>query len=112
MSRSECAHPPSTEAMTMCRGIGRQFGVAVFLGLSALASAQVPPPAGPKGFDTQRDAIAHGKVEPLDYDSKSVGAKRKMVVYTPPTYSKDVKYPVLYLLHGSGEDETGWTQKG
>ena len=35
-----------------------------------------------------------------------------MVVYTPPGYSKDTKYPVLYLLHGAGDDETGWTRKG
>jgi enterochelin esterase-like enzyme len=35
-----------------------------------------------------------------------------MVVYTPPGYSKDVKYPVLYLLHGIGDDETGWQRKG
>ena len=48
----------------------------------------------------------------MEYDSKSVGAKRKMVVYMPPGYSKDAKYPVLYLLHGAGDDETGWTQEG
>ena len=48
----------------------------------------------------------------MEYDSKSVGVKRKMVVYTPPGYSKDGKYPVLYLLHGIGDTETGWTQKG
>ena len=35
-----------------------------------------------------------------------------MVIYTPPGYSKDSKYPVLYLLHGAGDDETGWTKKG
>jgi enterochelin esterase-like enzyme len=35
-----------------------------------------------------------------------------MVIYTPPGYSKDAKYPVLYLLHGAGDDETGWTRKG
>lgn len=35
-----------------------------------------------------------------------------MVVYTPPGYSKDAKYPVLYLLHGAGDDETGWQKKG
>src|SRR5262249_39727156 len=108
MGRSEYARPLSIEAMTMSRGIGQSFGVTAFLALSALASAQAPPPAAPKGFDTRRDTIAHGKVESVDYDSRSVGAKRRMVVYTPPTYSKDVKYPVLYLLHGSGEDETGW----
>src|SRR5262249_21675050 len=47
------------------------------------------------------------------YDSKAVaGGKRKATVYTPPSYSKDSKYPVLYLLHGAGDDETGWTKKG
>jgi len=35
-----------------------------------------------------------------------------MVVYTPPGYSKDTKYPVFYLLHGAGDDETGWRIKG
>jgi enterochelin esterase-like enzyme len=44
----------------------------------------------------------------VTYDSKSVGTTRKMQVYTPPGYSKDKKYPVLYLLHGIGGDETEW----
>lgn len=66
----------------------------------------------PQGFDTRRDGIEHGKTETVAYDSKSVGGKRKMVVYTPPGYSKDRKYPVLYLLHGAGDDETGWQKKG
>jgi enterochelin esterase-like enzyme len=44
----------------------------------------------------------------IEYDSKSVGARRKMQVYTPPGYSPDKKYPVLYLLHGIGGDETEW----
>ena len=44
----------------------------------------------------------------ITYDSKSVGATRKMQVYTPPGYSQDKKYPVLYLLHGIGGDETEW----
>ena len=42
------------------------------------------------------------------YDSKSVGTTRKMQVYTPPGYSTEKKYPVLYLLHGIGGDETEW----
>jgi enterochelin esterase-like enzyme len=69
------------------------------------------PPA-PKGFDTARDNIPHGKTELVEYDSKAVGGKRKMVVYTPPGFSKDTKYPVFYLLHGAGDDETGWQKKG
>ena len=44
----------------------------------------------------------------ITYDSKSVGTTRRMQVYTPPGYSKEKKYPVLYLLHGIGGDETEW----
>jgi len=68
--------------------------------------------AAPKGFDTPRENIAQGKVESIEYDSKTIGAKRRLVVYTPPGYSKESKYPVLYLLHGIGDDHTGWTKKG
>lgn len=49
-----------------------------------------------------------GQLEMIEYDSKTVGTRRKMQVYTPPGYSKDKKYPVLYLLHGIGGDETEW----
>ena len=62
----------------------------------------------PVGFDKKRDDIPHGKLEMIEYDSKTVGTTRKMQVYTPPGYSKDKKYPVLYLLHGIGGDETEW----
>jgi enterochelin esterase-like enzyme len=69
-------------------------------------------PAAPKGFDTKRDDIERGRVGAVEYDSKAVGGKRRATVYTPPGYSKDAKYPVLYLLHGAGDDETGWTRRG
>lgn len=62
----------------------------------------------PAGFNKKRDDIPHGKLEMIQYDSRTVGTKRKMQVYTPPGYSKDQKYPVLYLLHGIGGDETEW----
>jgi enterochelin esterase-like enzyme len=55
-----------------------------------------------------RDGIPKGRLEMIEYDSKTVGTKRKMQVYTPPGYSADTKYPVLYLLHGIGGDETEW----
>ena len=47
----------------------------------------------------------------IEYDSKTVGVKRKAQVYTPPGYSKDKKYPVLYLLHGIGGDEYEWNAR-
>src|SRR5947207_10890646 len=62
----------------------------------------------PGGFNAKRDDIAHGKTEMIEYESKSVGTRRKTQVYTPPGYSADRKYPVLYLLHGIGGDETEW----
>ena len=65
-------------------------------------------PDPPAGFDVKRDGIAHGELAMIEYDSKTVGAKRRMQVYTPPGYSTEKKYPVLYLLHGIGGDETEW----
>jgi enterochelin esterase-like enzyme len=62
----------------------------------------------PAGIDKKRDGIPHGRMETIEYESRTVGTTRKMLVYTPPGYSKDKKYPVLYLLHGIGGDETEW----
>ena len=56
----------------------------------------------------KREDIPHGKLEMIEYESKTVGTTRKMNVYTPPGYSSEKKYPVLYLLHGIGGDETEW----
>jgi enterochelin esterase-like enzyme len=69
-------------------------------------------PKAPAGFDARRDDIERGKVEDIDYESKTVGAKRKLVVYTPPKFDKDVKHPVFYLLHGKGGNEGHWTKFG
>ena len=69
-------------------------------------------PEEPAGFDQKRDGIPHGKLEMVEYDSKFVGNKRKANVYTPPGYSTDTKYPVLYLLHGIGGDENEWPRGG
>src|SRR5262245_56353933 len=68
--------------------------------------------APPKGFDAERDDIDRGTLTTVEYDSKTVGVKRKAQVYTPPGYSRDRKYPVLYLLHGIGGDEREWTRGG
>lgn len=69
-------------------------------------------PAAPAGFDQPRPDTPKGKIETLEYDSKSVGNKRKLLVYTPPNYSPDKKYPVLYLLHGIGGTEREWADNG
>ncbi len=80
-----------------------------FGGPIALNPDDVPAfPDPPAGFDGEREGIPHGQLEMMTYESKSVGTTRKMQVYTPPGYTKDKKYPVLYLLHGIGGDETEW----
>lgn len=76
---------------------------------------QKPPEkisAPPNDFDKKRDNIERGKLETIEYDSKTVGVKRKAVIYTPPGYTKDKTYPVLYLLHGIGGDESEWRRGG
>ncbi len=65
-------------------------------------------PDPPEDIAANQPNIPHGKLEMIEYDSKSVGTRRKMQVYTPPGYSSTKKYPVLYLLHGIGGDETEW----
>jgi enterochelin esterase-like enzyme len=65
-------------------------------------------PDPPDSIVAKRDGIVRGKLEMVEYESKTVGTTRKMNVYTPPGYSTDKKYPVLYLLHGIGGDETEW----
>ncbi len=65
-------------------------------------------PDPPAGINIVRDDIPHGKLEMIEYESKTVGTTRKMQVYTPPGYATEKKYPVLYLLHGIGGDETEW----
>lgn len=92
------------------RGQGGRRG---FGGLIELQPDDKPAfPNAPEGFDKAREGIAHGKLEMVEYDSKSVGNKRKALVYTPPSYSADTKYPVLYLLHGIGGDEEEWRRGG
>ncbi|QJW92308.1 esterase [Spirosoma taeanense] len=77
-----------------------------------MAIAQPTDKEAPKGFDQLRNGIATGKLDSVQYDSKTVGTKRKALVYMPPGYSKKKKYPVLYLLHGIGGDEKEWLRGG
>jgi enterochelin esterase-like enzyme len=80
------------------------FGTAVY--------AQPTDKEMPKGFDVARTDIAHGRIDSVQYASKTVGTNRKALVYTPPGFSKKKKYPVLYLLHGIGGDEKEWLKGG
>lgn len=67
----------------------------------------------PAPWDRQ-PGVAHGVVHLHDYDSKSLGVTRRMRVYTPPGYdvAKSDRYPVLFLFHGSGDNEATWTEFG
>ena len=64
------------------------------------------------GYDIFREGIPHGKIDTIIYDSKTVGTKRKALIYTPPGYSIEKKFSVLYLLHGIGGDEKEWLNGG
>ena len=68
-------------------------------------------PAPPEGFNVAREHIPHGEVKVVEYDSKTLGLRRMLRVYTPPGYTPDRKYPVLYLQHGLGNTSTEWTQR-
>ena len=69
-----------------------------------------PYVAAPAGYDAERPGIERGTIETVEYKSESIGTIRKATVYLPPKYDASRKYPVLYLLHGIGGDETEWLQ--
>jgi enterochelin esterase-like enzyme len=115
--RPATTHSSFGEIVMMRRSLNPLLGGSAFLLLllSVPVRADDPAqefPAAPKGFDAKRDNIDRGTVETIEYDSKTTSGKRKATVYLPPGYAKDVKYPVFYLLHGAGDDETGWQKKG
>ena len=57
--------------------------------------------------------VPHGTVEAVWYDSPTLGATRRMMIYLPPGYEQSrQRYPVFYLLHGTGGDETVWLEQG
>lgn len=88
------------------------FSVPLLLVLNICAYAQNTTIHAPQGFDSLRTNIAHGKIDTVYYESKTFGTKRRAVIYTPPGYSMDKKYPALYLLHGIGGDEKEWLING
>jgi enterochelin esterase-like enzyme len=70
-------------------------------------------PAHDRDFYALKD-VPHGRVQQVLFPSKSTGTSRRAFVYTPPEYdaSPTKRYPVLYLQHGWGEDETAWSNQG
>jgi enterochelin esterase-like enzyme len=86
--------------------------LAVLTFLSYYAGSQDIERHAPAGYDSLRTGISHGKIDSVIYTSKTVGTNRKALIYTPPGYSKNNKYPVFYLLHGIGGDEREWLKGG
>ena len=82
------------------------------LALNQNTQSQAIVKHAPPGFDSLRTDIPHGSIDTVYYTSRTVGVQRRAVVYTPPGYSKQRKYPMLYLLHGIGGDEKEWLNGG
>jgi enterochelin esterase family protein len=87
-------------------------GSHAFFGGSRHASAIEIPEAG-SDYYLPKD-VPHGQVREVWYHSSVTGSWRHALVYLPPDYDAQAKtrYPVLYLQHGGGEDETGWIRQG
>lgn len=84
---------------------------AIKLGESGSASIFQVPGEKPAPYDIQN--VAHGTVHENWYESKTLSVWRRVDVYTPPGYEAGkATYPVLYLLHGSGDTENGWVKIG
>jgi enterochelin esterase-like enzyme len=83
-----------------------------FFGVSRMFSAIEVPSAG-EDFYTVKN-VPHGDIRGKWYFSKTTSEWRKIYIYCPPGYDKDIKkkYPVLYIQHGGGEDQRGWPVQG
>ncbi len=87
-------------------------GSKAFFGGSRYTSAVEIPEPGSTYYSIQN--VPQGQVRDVWYESKVTGSWRHAMVYLPPDYEAQTKkrYPVLYLQHGGGEDETGWIRQG
>ncbi len=99
------AAPPAV-APGARRGGPGGFGGQIELGPDDKPAFDDPP----AGFNVRRDNVPHGELTAVQYDSKALGTRRQIRVYTPAGYSTDRKYPVLYLLHGIGGNDREWVQ--
>jgi predicted alpha/beta superfamily hydrolase len=98
--------------VTIDGGVFNDPGTLNFYGSTRWESG-IEIPAKDADFYALKD-VPHGNVVQILFPSKSTGTSRRAFVYTPPGYYKDssVRYPVLYLQHGWGEDETAWSNQG
>jgi len=98
--------------VTVDGGIFNDPGALNFYGSTRWESG-IEIPAHDKDFYALKD-VPHGNVQQILFPSKSTNTSRRAFVYTPPGYDKEKnkKYPVLYLQHGWGEDETAWSNQG
>jgi enterochelin esterase family protein len=78
-------------------------------GFGPVSVVEVPGDA-PAFYDVK--PVPHGAVRIQPYVSKTMGVNRTAWIYTPPDYDKGKNYPVMYLLHGAGDIESGWTLIG
>jgi len=87
-------------------------GSRAFFGGSRYVSAVEVPEPGSTYYSIQD--VPQGQVRDVWYPSSVTGSWRHAMVYLPPGYESQPKkrYPVLYLQHGGGEDETGWIRQG
>lgn len=98
--------------LTVDGGVFNDPGTLNFYGSTRWESG-IEIPAHDQDFYTLKD-VPHGRVQQILFPSKSTNTSCRAFVYTPPAYDKDqsMRYPVLYLQHGWGEDETAWTNQG
>jgi len=98
--------------LTVDGGVFNDPGTLNFYGSTRWESG-IEIPAHDQDFYALKE-VPHGKVQQILFPSKSTNTSRRAFVYTPPSYDKEKskKYPVLYLQHGWGEDETGWSNQG
>ena len=98
--------------LTVDGGVFNDPGTLNFYGSTRWESG-IEIPAHDQDFYALKN-VPHGKVEQILFPSPSTNTSRRAFVYTPPSYTKDIKkrYPVLYLQHGWGEDETAWSNQG
>jgi enterochelin esterase-like enzyme len=86
-------------------------GSEAYFGSSWMSSGIEVPEPGVDFYDAKN--VPHGEVRVRPYFSKISNAWRQAYIYTPPGYdNSNTRYPVLYLQHGAGEDERGWTMQG